>query len=377
MMRTLQRMGNEVVCVTTFSDGNDILDPPSYKVVEEDIRNRSLFGTSWGIFALLKKYEGNADFFHVDGHNFLYGAGAYRRFGGKVPVSAFFNRELGSFPPDSSFIIGVKAQTLARTIRRAFRSFLERTIGMYLARAIDLREFISPLYREMYEAFGLKCRGNCMVLGDPIDLKGIMRDNEITEMSYRNRLRREGPIMLFYSSRMAPAKGFDLIIAGFARVKNKENYRLILGGNGPEEAEIKKLATDLGIMRYVEFPGWTSKSRLCEYYKAADIYVQVGWRREGTSISLLYALAFGLPSIVPKKSGMAWQAGDAALAVENGNHDELARAIERLGEDPDLRATMSAACYDRIANDQLNHEKMIATWFEAMRRIADRQKMAP
>ena len=375
MMRTLQKRGAEVTCVTTFSDGNDIQGPLPYAVIEEDIKNRSLFGTSWGIYNLLKKYQENADFFHVDGHNFLYGAGAYRRFGGRVPVSAYFNRELGSFPPDRSFLIGKNSESVLRKVRRGIRWILERTFGMYLARSLDLREFISPMYRRMYENFGLTCRDNCMVLPDPIDLRAIMRENGITEYSYRERLKRDGRLTIFFSSRMAPAKGFDLILAGFSRLKNKDKYHLILGGDGPEEGEIKRLAEELGIMRHIEFPGWTPKEKLYEYYKKADMFVQVGWREEGTSVSLLYALAFGLPSIVRRGSGIAWQAGDAALPVTHGDREALAQAIERLGEDPDLRAHLSRMCYERLFADELNYEKNISQWLRAMDAIANQSTL--
>lgn len=371
MMRTLISLGNEVVAVTTFSELNNRSSPLPYRVIEENIQRRSLIGSQRAIYALLKKYEHDADFFHVDGHIFLYGAGAYRRFGGKVPVSAFFNREIGCWPPDRSTLIEGKEPVL-RTLKRRLRWIVERVIGMPLANAIDIRAFISPMYQRMYERFGLRCKGNCMVLGDPIDFKKIMRENAITEMSYRGRLKKEGPITLFFSSRMAPAKGFDLILAGFARVKNKENFRLILGGSGPEESAIKELAQNLGVSPFVAFPGWMSKENLYEHYQTADVFIQVGWRPEGTSISLLYALAFGLPCIVPGNTGLAWQAGDAALTVKNGDHEELARTVERLGSDADLRAQLSSNCYRRLADEQLDYKRVITKWFNAMQEVKKR-----
>lgn len=370
MMQTLISLGNEAVAVTTFSELNKIPHALPYEVIEENIRRRSLIGSQRAILALFKKYEKDADFFHVDGHLFLYGAGAYRRLGGKVPVSAFFNRELGCWPPDRSALIGGR-EPLWRVLKRHVRWLVERMIGMPLANGIDVREFISPMYQTMYENFGLHCAGNCMVLGDPIDLRGIMQKNGITEMSYRERMFHRRPIQLFFSSRMVAGKGFDLILAGFARVKNKENFRLILGGDGPEQSKIQEMAKNLDILPYIDFPGWTPKEKLFEYYKRSDVFIQVGWRPEGTSISLLYALAFGLPMIVPRNTGLAWQAGSAALTVENGNHDELARAIERLGEDVELREQLSANCYSHIADEQLDYRLVIERWYQAMLSIRD------
>lgn len=372
MMRTLQTMGHEVTAVTFFSKGNDISSPLPYRLIEHNIRT-DLVGMSLDIYGLFKRYERQADFFHIDGHIGLYGAGLYRRAGGTVPVSAFFNRELGSFPQDHSFLVGMHHESLVARARRMIRYALERSLGMYLANALDLRLFISPFYQAMYEKFGLRStKSNSFVIGDPIDLKKLSRENGITAVSYEGRSARK-PITLFFSSRMAPAKGFDLILSGFARVKNKDDFHLILGGDGPEEIEIKKLARDLGIEKYIDFPGWTPRDTLFEYYKRTDVFIQVGWRKEGTSISLLYALAFGLPCIVPKETGLAWQAGDAALTVENGNHDELARAIERVGKDTELRVRLSRASLARLESDQLNHEKVIGEWVRRMEQVVSQQ----
>jgi glycosyltransferase involved in cell wall biosynthesis len=245
---------------------------------------------------------------------------------------------------------------------------------MYLARRIDLRSFISPMYQKMYENFGLHNNGHMLVLGDPIDFPKLMRENNTTEHSYRDRIKKTGPLLLFFSSRMAPGKGFDLILAAFAKVKNKDNFRLVLGGSGPEEEKIHQMAKDLGIAQFIEFPGWMERSQLFEFYKKADIYIQVGWRPEGTSISLLYAMAFGLPSIVPNGSGMAWQAQHSALTAANGDHEGLARQIERLGRDSALRKELSKNCYARINDEQLDHKKAIATWFGEMKKIKEYEK---
>lgn len=374
MIRTLKSLGNEVVCITTFVDQNDIPTPLPYEMIEENIPCHGLLQLQGGVYRIMRKYEHDADLFHVDGHLFLYGAGLYRRRGGKVPVSAFFNRELISFPEDRSALISAEQTSPMRRVKRLLRRILESTIGMYLARAIDLRAFISPMYQTMYERFGLRNNGHHFVLGDPIDFPKMMGENGITATSYKERLKTTGTLTLFYSSRMVAGKGFDLLLAGFARVKNKEKYKLVLGGSGPEEEKIHNLAKELNIEQYVKFPGWLTRAQLYEHYKKADIFIQVGWRPEGTSMSLLYAIAFGLPSIVPSESGMAWQAQKSALTVQNGDHEALARAIERLGEDPKLREELSHNCFVRINETQLDHKKIIACWFNEMKKITDQSQ---
>ncbi|MDD5430735.1 MAG: hypothetical protein PHP03_00695 [Candidatus Pacebacteria bacterium] len=228
MIRNLIKLGNEVTVVTTFSYSNDISQPLPYKVIEENVMSRHLLGIQRGVFKILKKYEKQADFFHIDGHNFLYAAGLYRRLGGKVPVSAFFNRELFVFPENVSTLFSKNKRSPFAELKRKIRWCAEKYIGMPIASGIDIYMFTNPILRQVYENFGLKKDEHSFIIGDPIEYREIMKRNGITENFYRNRVKDSGKVTLFYSSRMAPGKGFDLLVAAFSEIKNKENFRLIL-----------------------------------------------------------------------------------------------------------------------------------------------------
>ncbi|MDD5431281.1 MAG: glycosyltransferase family 4 protein, partial [Candidatus Pacebacteria bacterium] len=183
------------------------------------------------------------------------------------------------------------------------------------------------------------------------------------------RVKDSGKVTLFYSSRMAPGKGFDLLVAAFSEIKNKENFRLILGGTGPEEEQVRKMVRDLKIEKYIEFPGWVQKEKVYEYYKQADIFVQPHWRTDNTSISLSYAMAFGLPSILPGGGGLEWVAKKSALYFKDLDYRDLARKIEELGSKPELRKELSANCYARINEDEMNAEKQMARLCREMERV--------
>jgi glycosyltransferase involved in cell wall biosynthesis len=83
-----------------------------------------------------------------------------------------------------------------------------------------------------------------------------MQESGVTTETYSQKNKTAGPIILFYSSRMVAGKGFDLLVTAFAKVKNKENFKLVLGGTGPEEADVHALVQKLGLEPYVEFPDW-------------------------------------------------------------------------------------------------------------------------
>lgn len=370
IIKNLIKLGNDVTVVTAFSDGNILSESTPYAIIKENIKAKGMPAVQWEFFKLLKKYASQADFFHIDAHLFMYGAGLYKMFGGEVPVVAFFNQFLTCWPQYISSLFKQPEISLFKKIKEKIRWYLERYVGMVLANRVDFFSFVSPTLRGMYENFGLKTSGKNMVVGDPINFKKIMADNSIGPDSYIKRNKQAGPITLFFSSRMSPGKGFDVFLVGFSKVKDKGNFRVILGGTGPEEKQVHAMVRDLSLEKYVELPGWVSKDRLYKFYQEADIFIQADWWPAGTSISLLYALAFGVPSILPGGGGLQWNAGQGALYFKYRDPDDLARKIERLGSDHGLREELSRNCYARLADDEMDYTKNIAELSWRMKSLA-------
>lgn len=369
MIRTLQRWGNNVTVVTVFSDYNDIPAALPYPVLTENISRRGFLGTQWEICQILKKYQSQAEVFHLDGHFFLYGAGLYRRLGGRVPVSAFFNRELTCWPENRSTFFPLPAPSLRARFKKKIRWLVERYLGMPLANGIDWWSTISPQFQAKYEEFGLKKDQHTTIIGDPVDLSRIREQNGITVDTYPQRNRHPGPFKIFYSGRMAPAKGFDVLLTAFNQVRNKEDFRLLLGGSGPEEKYVRQMVADYKLEPYVTLLGWMNKEQLYQQHREADIFIQADWMIFGTSISLLYALAFCLPCIIPAESGMHWVAKNAALTFAYRDPSDLARKIEQLGADYALREKLSRAAFQRLQEADLQYENQIGKLSEGLKRL--------
>lgn len=374
MVRDLQELGHEVAVITTLSECNDVPSPTPYKIIEKNIGSRRLLGIQQGVFKILKEYESVADFFYVDGQVFLYGAGLYRRLGGKIPVSAYFNRELvcwpdgeaNSFSQNNNFFINLK---------KILRFYIEKYIGVPIANGIDLMLFTNPYLQKTYEKFGLKPgAGRTIIFGDSVDCAKYMREQGVTKESYVQRNKIGGKLNIFYSSRMVQGKGFELLIEAFSKVRNKDKFNLILGGAGPNEAAIKKTVKELGLEQYVKFPGWVAREEIYNSYKKADIFVQPRWRRDLTSMSLIDAMTFGIPCITPGGGGLEWDARGGALYFKDGDPDDLARKIEQLGDDPELRVKLSMACYARLAENEMNHRWQAEQWSNKMAEIMASKK---
>lgn len=357
LARTWQKLGHEVKMITAFSDINDIPVPTPYEIITtEQIASARLLSIQYGVYKILKKFSGQFDFFHVDGHIFLYGAGLYRLLGGTTPIVGFFNRELTAWPLNVSELFGAKPDSPLIALKKKIRWCIEKYIGTPIAGGIDVKTFTNPVLQAEYAAFGLKRKEDDFITGDPFDYRTVLTDAKITEDHYvKNHSKQSGPVKLFYSSRMVPGKGFDLLITAFSRVKNKQDFHLVLGGSGPEEAAVKKMIKDLGLEPYVTLPGWVTKEQVYEFYKQADIFIQARWRFDMTSISLLEGMSFGLPCILPGGGGLEWDAQKSALYFKDGDADDLARKIEELGASQELRLELSRQCYVRLKDDQMNH----------------------
>ncbi|HEY4504492.1 MAG TPA: glycosyltransferase family 4 protein [Candidatus Paceibacterota bacterium] len=372
MMRFLKSYGNDVTAVTVFSGINNIDRPLPYKVIEEEIKSKRLLGIQWAATKIFLKHAKNADVIHTDGHLLLYAAGLYRFLGGKAPVVLFFNRELMAWPLNSSdFLAGAAIKrSIFKKIKEKARWFVERYLMMPIVRYADYYTFTNPLLQKAYEDFGLKTAGKAWVFCDPYDLDYTLKKNNISESFYETHNKGSGRVTLYYSSRMAPGKGFDLLIRAFAKVKNKENFKLILGGTGPEESLIKKMVRDLGLEQYTEFPGWVTREELYEALKRADIYIMARWRKEITAMSLNESMAFGLPSIVPAGGALEWVVGKSALCFKQDDPDDLAKKIEELGDNYELRAELSRQCFVRLHEENMDYKKTLPHLYQILKNLA-------
>ena len=92
------------------------------------------------------------------------------------------------------------------------------------------------------------------------------------------------------------------ILKCFAKLyQTNHTIRLILLGNGPDHQRLQQLSRELAIENAVEFPGMLNNVE--GYYARSDVYVQAS-RREAMPMSVLEAMAAGLPVIATNVGGL-------------------------------------------------------------------------
>ena len=102
-----------------------------------------------------------------------------------------------------------------------------------------------------------------------------------------------------YSSRSwSEGYGIDTLIEAFARAyRQQPRLRMILVGGGPLESLVHRLIQQYDIASAVSLPGKMANAELVNLLCAADIYISCA-SSDGSSISMLEAMAIGLPVVV-------------------------------------------------------------------------------
>ncbi len=118
------------------------------------------------------------------------------------------------------------------------------------------------------------------------------------------------------------------IIRAFCDIhKQDSNARLILVGDGPCHESLKELALTLGIDNAVTFAGTVADPS--GHYAISDVYIQYSFR-EGLPLSVLEAMASGLPIISTDVGGLKDVVNQNGALISAGNDGELFSAMHKM-----------------------------------------------
>jgi glycosyltransferase involved in cell wall biosynthesis len=157
--------------------------------------------------------------------------------------------------------------------------------------------------------------------------------------------------LLVCVARLIEQKGIDILLKAIERVLRQGiECRCIVIGDGPLKDELAKQAQGLRLFGAVTFAGHQKNVR--PYLQSADAFVLASLN-EGLPLSILEAMASGLPCIVTNVGGNAEAVVDkrTGLVIAPGSVDELADGIAYLATHPKDREMMSKNARERACND--------------------------
>lgn len=156
----------------------------------------------------------------------------------------------------------------------------------------------------------------------------------------------DGDYLLCVSNRRGHKNETGMVQA-FARTRLAENTKLIFTGE-PSTA-LLELANSLGVSNRIVFVGKVSEDDLAALYRGALFLVFPSFY-EGFGLPIIEAFASGTPVITSNVTSMPEIAGDAALLVDPNDVGDIAAAIEKLYNSPELRAELVQRGFKRVAN---------------------------
>lgn len=151
--------------------------------------------------------------------------------------------------------------------------------------------------------------------------------------------------------RVVPKKGFDLLLAAFARVAvDQPDVGLVIAGDGASRISLLKRAAELGIANRVVLPGSLDRGVVAWAMVNAAVFVLPS-RVEPFGIVVLEALRAGRPVVVSSRGGATdiVRDGREGLVVDPYDTTALADAIDQLLRDRVLAEQMGAAGRQRVA----------------------------
>jgi len=179
------------------------------------------------------------------------------------------------------------------------------------------------------------------------------------------------PVMLCLG-RLAPQKGFDLALRAFAQVeKAVPKARLMIVGEGVEEAALKQLATTLGIAEKVEFTGSVPPEDVYSVINKATMMLLPS-RFEGLPLVALQAAKMERPIISSAVDGLPELVVDreSGLVLKQNDERELAQAILSLMEQPQKAIAMGKALARRY-QAHFGFDQCVSRYERLYRQVAE------
>ncbi len=188
----------------------------------------------------------------------------------------------------------------------------------------------------------------CHVIPYGIDVEEFKRADPAAVGEVRARY---GERLILSVGRLVYYKGFEYLIRAMQQVRG----RLIIIGDGPLRQKLQQMVVELGVGDKVVLAGEIQNAQVAPYYHASDLFALASIARsEAFGIVQIEAMSAGLPVVNTKlDSGVPFVSlhEETGLTVPPGDCDRLAAAINRLLDNPDLRAAYGRAAQQRAQQE--------------------------
>jgi glycosyltransferase involved in cell wall biosynthesis len=142
-------------------------------------------------------------------------------------------------------------------------------------------------------------------------------------------------------------------------------HMTIVGG-GQMERQLRKIVTERDLSDVIKITGRIDSKKMPDLYRQNDIFISASMQ-EGMSNAMLEAMASGLPIVTTRCEGLAELIDGNGLIIERDNIEDIAKAVKRLADNPELYKQMSIAA--RIQAEKFDWANIASSYIEQYRKI--------
>jgi glycosyltransferase involved in cell wall biosynthesis len=175
--------------------------------------------------------------------------------------------------------------------------------------------------------------------------------------------------------RLDPVKDVPTLLAGFRSfVASGAPAHLVLVGDGPERSRVEQLVRESGLDARVTLTGYRADAR--ELLSGFDVYVNSSVF-EGVSLTILEAMAAGLPVVATRVGGTREVVvdEDTGLLIPSRDPRAVAEALRHLASDASRRRDFGLAGRQRV-EQRFAASRMVAEYAAAYQAVESVQCVA-
>lgn len=216
------------------------------------------------------------------------------------------------------------------------RSKAHKFLTRYVLKRADLITADSQDLKERVIRYGVS-EDKVVVINWGIDLQRFNKKEDSGDI--RKELGVSNSPIVLSMRRLEPLYNLDIFVKAIPLVLSHiSNVRFLILGDGSMKKELVSIAKRLGVLRNIYFLGMVNERDIIRYLSIAQVFVSIPtW--DGTSVSLLEAMALGVPIIVSDlPSNREWiKDGWNGFTVPVRDVEALAERIIFCLRNPELR----------------------------------------
>lgn len=174
-----------------------------------------------------------------------------------------------------------------------------------------------------------------------IDLDRFVKSTDQLRREARQKLNFGDTPLIGVIARLSDVKGINILIKAMPLIlKEIPSVKLLVAGQGPEEANLKKLTQDLSLIDQVHFRNTINQTQ--DLLPAFDVFVMPSLM-EGLGLSVMEAQACGIPVVASRVGGLVdlIEDGRSGFLVPAKDPEILADRIIKIIQDPQKAKMMA------------------------------------